>query len=94
MQEVCIVKLGTEAYKRGGVYFHGRTIRVLRKQTTYDLLADEVDNIGLYDAIESIINLNDVEDGVYQLMHANIGTDWETGWVESWDLKLVPYEKA
>lgn len=88
----CVVKVQSEAYKRGDTYFYGKSIRVLQKLTSYDLLKDECDNIGIYDGLENIINLQNVEDGRYYLEAVNISRDCETGYIDDWDFKLIPFQ--
>lgn len=88
---ICIVRVGTESYKRGDVYFHGRTLRVMKKSTNYDLLSDEVDAVGVHEALGGIINLHSVEDGLYVVGVTNISHDWESGVIDGWELKLFLY---
>lgn len=88
----CVVNVKTESYQRGKSYFYGRTIRVLERLTTYNQLKEEVDMVGTFEALGGIINLDSVEDGVYNLVCVNKTYDWESGNIDSCDLKLVPYE--
>lgn len=90
----CVVKVQSEAYKRGDTYFYGKSIRVLQKLTTYDILRDECDNIGIFDGIENILNLNSVKDGKYYLEPVNVSRDCETGYIDDWDFKLIPLERV
>ena len=39
-----------------------------------------------------IVNFLDVVDGIYELVTINISRDWETGYVDDYDYKLIPYE--
>jgi hypothetical protein len=42
-----------------------------------------------------ILNIETAEhDKLYEVGVCNIGTDWETGQVDEWDLELIPYEKG
>ena len=93
MENKCVVKVQTEAYKRGDTYFYGKSLRVLQKITTYDLLKEECDSIGTFDGLENIINLSKIADGKYYLEAVNISKDWETGYTDGWDLKLIPFEE-
>lgn len=87
----CMVMVGTEAYKRGNTYHMGRTIRVLQSETTFDILHEDSDAIGIHDALSQIININYVQDGKYKLIAVNQSRDWETGHIDDYDLKLVPH---
>lgn len=92
MTKLCVVRVGTEGFKRGDTYFYGRTIRVIRRKTKYDLLHDDCQQVGIQEAIENILNINSVEDGLYQLLMCNISKDCETGYIDDFNLKLVKYE--
>lgn len=89
----CVVRVQTEAYKKGDTYFYGKSIRVLKRKTTYDFVKDEVDNIGTIDGLENIINLNDVSNGVYEVVVDHESYDIETGYLDDWNFKLIPYEE-
>lgn len=88
---ICVVKLEVEAYKRGDKYFFGKSLRVVKTKSTFDLLAEEVSNVGIVDALEYILNLDKCDAGLYYLTTCNISRDWETGCVDGWNLKLIPY---
>ena len=88
----CVVRVQTEAYKKGDTYFYGKSIRVLKRKTTYDFVKDEVDNIGIIDGLENIINLSGVHNGVYEVVVAHESYDFESGYLDDWSFKLVPYE--
>lgn len=90
---ICVVKLETEAYKRGNKYFYGKSIRVIKSKTTFDLLEEEVQNIGIVEGIENIINLHECDTGMYWLAACNISRDIESGYIDDWNLKLVPYKE-
>lgn len=85
----CVVMVGTEAFKRGNTYHFSRTLRVLKSETTYDILEDVAQSIGVQEALESIVNLHDVADGKYLLIVCNVSRDWETNAIDDYDLKLV-----
>lgn len=39
------------------------------------------------------INFHEVPDGLYELLFINISHDWETGYADDWDVKLVEYHE-
>lgn len=41
------------------------------------------------ETIARITNLNESKDGVYQIVIINEHRDYETGYIEDWDFKLV-----
>lgn len=89
----CIVRIGTEAFKRGDTYLYGRTLRVLKSKTDFDAIHEESQNIGVQEALENIVNLQSVEDGLYSLVMCNLSHDWESGYIDDWNLKLIKYEE-
>lgn len=93
MNKTCVVRVGTESFKRGDTYFYGRTIRVIKKKTEVDYLSDDCQQVGTQEAIENILNINTVEDGIYQLVFCNVSKDYETGYIDDFNFKLVSFEE-
>lgn len=91
MDNVCVVRLTTEGYKKGDTYIYAKTLRVLKRLSSYNLLEDECQSISIVDGLENILNLTDVTDGKYFLEACNISRDCETGYIDDWDFKLIPY---
>lgn len=89
----CVVRVQTESYKRGNTYFYGKSLRVIKGKTTYDLIHEEAQAIGLQDALENILNLNELENGLYEFVIANRCYDVESGYLDDWDWRLVPYKE-
>lgn len=87
---VCVVRLQTEFFQRGDSYVYQRNIRVLKKETTFNLLAEETSAVGVEEALQNILNLNECEDGIYRLVVCNESRDIETGCIDDWNLKLIP----
>lgn len=87
----CVVRVQTEAYKKGDTYFYGKSIRVLKRKTEFDFIAEEVNNIDIIDALENIINLNDVTNGLYEVVIASQSYDIESGYLDDWSFKLIAY---
>jgi len=70
-----------------------RSLNLLkRKSFGFNILEEECSAVGSCDAASNITNLQDVKDGVYELIACNISRDIENGYVDDWDLKLVPYD--
>ena len=90
----CVVRVQTEAFKRGDSYFYGKSIRVLKKLTEYDVLHEECQAVGVQEGLENLININIVDDGLYQIVIGHASYDCETGYLDDWDLKLIPYVEA
>lgn len=89
-----VVRVQTSNYVSGGRLVTKRTISTLkRKSRGYNELFDLVPEIGADEVISMIINLDEVDDGIYRVIIVNVSTDWETGYIDDYDLKLIPYEE-
>ena len=67
-------------------------LRYLKRHTEgFNVFDDECSNIGADDVLGKVINLNACDDGVYELVLCNAHRDYETGHVEDWDYRLVPF---
>lgn len=87
-----VVRLSTSYYKTKRGYAVRRDLITLkRKSSGHQILDEEVYNIGPEEALCNIINLDSCKDGVYEITVCNVTKDWESGYADDWDLKLVPY---
>lgn len=85
----CVVRVQDECYRRGDSYFLGKSIRVIKRLTQHDVLADEVDSVGVKDGLENILNLADCRPGLYEMVMCNHSRDIESGYLDAWSWKLV-----
>jgi len=85
-----VVRIRTTAFKtRRGAAIR-KDIYVLQKQCCgFNFFEEEIDMIGMEDVVKRIVNLNQCEDGVYEVLTCNEKKDWETGCVEDYDFELV-----
>jgi len=87
-----VVKIITNNFMKGNDIVQQKTIRFLkRKSTGFNQLLEDCMNIGTNDALKSIVNLDECSDGVYEVVLNDWITDWETGMIEDWNWKLIPY---
>jgi len=93
-QPATVVRLTTSTYKTSkGAFRQTKELRTLKRKThDFDLLENEMYNQCMEDII--ITNLYEVADGVYQLVMVNEGYDWETGCLDEYELKLIPYVES
>lgn len=61
-----------------------------RKSKGFQLLDEEVGNGGT-EVIGNIVNLDSCADGVYIVTTCNESRDYETGYIDDYDLQLIPY---
>lgn len=87
-----VVRLKTSCWlDNSGIHFK-KTLRVLKRMSSgHDFLTEEVSNVGSEETIFKITNLNECEDGLYEVCIINETRDCETGYVDDWEFKLVPY---
>lgn len=62
-----------------------------RKSTGYQMLLEDAKMIGDELVVKNIVNLNECKDGLYSVEVVNERTDFETGYVEDYDYKLIPF---
>lgn len=80
--------------KNGCEYNYQTKLRVLRKLSNFDHpFFEDCQNTSIKDVLDRIINLDDVDGGIYQVITCNYSRDWETGYIDDWDYKLVSYNK-
>lgn len=84
-----VVRVSTSTYFTQRGVSHRKDIAVLRRKSTLHL-SDVFDEA---DEMLRIVNLDKCDDGVYELTWCNGVRDWETGYYEDWDYKLIPYEE-
>jgi len=87
---VCIVAVDREKYISQGRLVEKVRVRTLKRLSTFDLLADELSSVG---QDIDIVNLNEVDTGKYQLITYDHSYDIESGYLDDWKLKLIPYKE-
>jgi hypothetical protein len=72
-----------------------KSLRVLkRKSWGMNILQEECSMAGAEECARNILNFLDVEDGIYELVVCNVSRDYESGYVDDWDLELIPFESG
>lgn len=94
---VAVVRVKTSYYitKRG--FATTKRIDFLRRKSDWEYvysIKEDASFGGADSVIGRIINLNDVKDGIYRMIWINEHRDWESGYIEDWDYKLVPHGEA
>jgi len=94
-EQRCIVvgRLVTSFYHNNNGIFSRREFKFLhRKCQNENFLKEDADMIGADEAWRRIINIDECKDGIYQVVTCNESRDWETGDIDDYDFKLIPYE--
>ena len=88
-----VVRLATSYWgDRRGVH-QRRSITYLRRLSRGEvhLVEEYADNAGAEDALRAFTNLHKCADGVYEVHMTNVLRDYETGYIDDYDLELVPF---
>jgi len=51
------------------------------------------DFINCADPVINSLNIDNLADGVYEIIVCNVSKDYETGIIDDWDLKLIPLKE-
>ena len=88
-----VVKVITSYWHDQKGLYSKKTIRFLkRKSLNYNILLEDSDNIGSKEVIQNIVNLHEVKDGEYEVVMVNKKYCNETGYLDDYDHKLIPYK--
>lgn len=86
----CVVRVTTTAWadKRG--LHEKKSLMFLRRQCKgLNVLEEDASAIGAENVLPRILNLDECEDGVYDVVVCNERCDYETGYVGDYDYRLV-----
>lgn len=88
-----VVRLRTTFWTtaRGGIAIKKELIPLRRKSEGVQLLDEDCRMAGAEMVAGNITNLSECKDGVYTFEVCNESKDWETGIVDDYDYKLVPF---
>ncbi len=82
------VKTTTWADKRG--LHTKKSLTFLRRQCEgFNVLEEDTSAIGAEEVLPRILNLDEVEDGIYNVVVCDERRDWEGGYVDDYDYRLV-----
>lgn len=86
----CTVRVKTTVWAdKRGVHTK-KSLTFLRRQCEgFNILAEDASAIGAEEVFPRILNLGEVEDGIYEVVVCNESHDYETGCVDDYDYQLV-----
>lgn len=91
---VCVVRLVTTWwYNNRGIHQKKSLNYLRRKSSGWNIIEEDCSNGGVDFVFNHIVNLDSCDDGIYEVIACNFSTDWETGYVDYYDYKLIPYEE-
>lgn len=86
----CVVRLKTSYWSDSkGVHKKKSLTYMKRKCRGYNILEDDCSNIGAEEVVPLITNLDSSSDGLYMVVTCNMARDWETGYVDAYEYKLI-----
>lgn len=90
-----VVYVKTNYYSDKNEVLHAnKTIRVLRRKSPrFNFFDEDIANMGAEGFAQSIVNLWTVEDGYYRMIIVNEHRDYESGVIDDYEFKLVPYKQ-
>jgi len=93
-EDRCIVRISTSSWRdKRGIHTR-KDINYLRKRCLrYNILEEDANQADVGDIADRILNLYEVEDGIYEVITCNESRDYETGYIDDYDYKLIPYEE-
>ena len=87
-----VVKLVTSSWcDKRGLHIRRDMLAVKRKSRGHQCLEEDCSMISPDEVWPRIVNLNECKDGLYEVVICNEWKDWETGHIEDYDYKLLPF---
>lgn len=89
---VNVVRVKTSWWKdERGLHYRKDILTMKGLSSGYQILQEDSSNIGAYEVGEKI-DFQNCSDGLYEVIITNQTYDWETGYLDDYDYKLVPYK--
>ena len=87
-----IVRLSSSYWNDCRGCYTKRSLTFLKKKCTgFNFFSEDLDVSSAEEIIPKIKNLNQCDDGVYEIITINHHTDWESGYIDDYDFKLIPW---
>ena len=91
----CVVRLSTSVWSDNRGIHSKRSILYLKKKCVgFNIVKEDVSNIGADFVLKNITNIDECVDGIYQVITCDEQRDFETGYVEDYNYYLIPYEEV
>jgi hypothetical protein len=88
----CVVRLTTSTWHdRAGLY-QRKTLRFMKRLCVeFNVLEEDAANFGAEEVVPRITNLATCPDGLYEVVTCHESRDYETGIIDDYDYKLIPF---
>lgn len=92
---MCVVRVATSKWDdaRGDLHFEKKISILKRKCTGFNILREDISQIGADGVLDRIENIDECQDGLYQVITCNETRDWEGGYIDDYDYRLIPYKE-
>jgi len=88
----CVVRITTAVWQDKRGLHNKKTITFLRRKCAgFNILDEEISATSASDALREIVNLDECGDGVYEAVGCNETHDFESGYVDGYDIELIPF---
>lgn len=92
-ENISVVRLTTSMWSdKRGLYQKKSIIFLRKKSIGENILQFDIDACSAEDTFPKIINMDECNDGIYQIITCNEKRDYETGYIDDYDFKLIPYK--
>ena len=86
----CVVRLRTTMWaNKSGLHTKKSLTFLRRKSEGFNVLEEDASAAGIEEVLPRILNLDECEDGIYEVVICNESHDWETGYIDDYDYRLV-----
>lgn len=86
----CVVRLKTTMWADKHGLHTKKSLKFLRRQCEgLNVLEEDASMVGADEVLPRILNLDQCDDGIYEVVTCNESHDWETGYVDYYDYRLV-----
>lgn len=86
----CVVRLRTTMWAdKTGLHTKKSLTFLRRKSEGFNVLEEDASAAGVEEVLPRILNLDECPDGVYEVVVCNESRDYETGYVDDYDYRLV-----
>ena len=89
-QNRCVVRLRTSSWADQNGITTTKKLTFLKRQCRgFNILKEDASDISAQEVIDRITNLDTCSDGVYEVVTCDEGRDWETGYIDEYNYKLI-----
>ena len=86
----CVVRLRTTMWAdKTGLHMKKSLTFLRRKSEGFNLIEEDIGAVGAEQVLSRILNIDECQDGIYEVVTCNESRDYETGYIDCYDYRLV-----